>query len=172
MARACYLLTVFAALSAWAGAQNPAAPAPLTAEDKVRLMRANGTLVDTLVRDGLTLSRATNPEDRATQCRGAALSLLRAIEDAAKAEDAERVAELTGLYREVVRDGLLPTIAEAQVGVTPESPAGQRLRGLRLSTTNDLTGLKAAIPAGKIADNPRVRDALKSLDELTTTLNR
>lgn len=172
MARALYLLFAFTVLAAWAGAQPPAAPAALSAEDKLRLMRANGNLVESLVRDGLTLARATNAEDRAAQCRGAALSLLRAIEDAAKAEDAERVAELAGLYREVVRDGLLPTISEAQVGVTPESPSGRKLRDLRRATTNDVTALKAALPAGKVADSPRVRDAVRDLEALTAELNR
>lgn len=172
MARTLYLLTAFVLLSAWAGAQNPAAPAQLTAEDKLRLLKANGALIDHLVQDGLLLSKATTVEDRAERCRGAALSLLRAIEAAAKTEDAERVAELTGLFREVVRDGLVPTLEEGQLAVTPESPSGRKLRDLRGAAATDLNYLRAVIPAGKVADNPRVRDAVKNLDELTEALNR
>ena len=168
MARWVYLLTAFTVLAAWAGAQNPSAP--LSPQDKVRLLKANTDLIDNLVRDGVAMSGEGDPVQRASLCRGAARSLANAIEQAAKAENAERVAELTGLFRDVVRDGLVPTMNEAQASVPPQSKAAKQLAQLRKYTTDDVDGLKATIPAGKLADNPRVKDALKQLDELAAAL--
>ena len=66
MARWAYLLTAFVALAAWAGAQGPVPPAPLSAEDKLRLHRANSTLIDNLVNDGVAMSGVGDPVERAT----------------------------------------------------------------------------------------------------------
>src|SRR5688500_7209105 len=121
MARWVYLLTTFAVLAAWAGAQNTAPP--LSAEDKLRLLKANGTLLDNLVRDGVALSAADTPEDRAARCRSASLALANEIQKAATAEDAERVAELIVLFRDLVKDGLVPTITDGLNVVNPVSPA-------------------------------------------------
>lgn len=170
MARWVYMLVAFTALSAWAGAQNPAQPS-LSAEDKLRLLRANRTLVDNLVNDAVKLSAASDPATRAERCRDASVSLANAIKDAAAAENAERVAELTGLFGEVVRDGLVPTLDAAQQTVTPESPSGRKLREVRAAAAVDLINLKAAIPAsGKVGDNPRVKDALQQLDLIAPSL--
>jgi hypothetical protein len=168
MARWAYILTAFAALSAWAGAQNPAPP--LSAEDRLRLLDTNSALVENLVRDGIAMSAADKPEDRAARCRDASRSLANEIERAARAENAERVVELTGLFRQIVGDGLVPTLKDAQRIVPPQSPAAKQLAQLKVNANNDVAGLKAVIPAGKLADNPRVKDALKQLDELAEAL--
>lgn len=171
MARSLYLLTVFVALAAWAGAQGPAPSEPLSAEDKLRLHRSNSTLIGELVRDGVKMSRAGRPVDRAARCRDASQSLVNAIKDAAKAENAERVAELTNLYRELVREGLVPAMTEAKKNVTPESPDARTLNTVRELSANNVRDLKATLPTtGKLADSPRVKDALKQLDELTDAL--
>jgi hypothetical protein len=169
MVRWVYLLTAFAGLAAWAGAQNPAPP--MSPEDKLRLLKTNSTLIDNLVRDGVAMSAADTPEDRAARCRSAALALANEIQMAAAAGDAERVAELTVLFRDVVRDGLAPTIAEGLKAATPESPSARKLREVRGLATSDVNDLKTKIPAsGKLAENPRVKDSLKQLDELTESL--
>jgi hypothetical protein len=165
MARWLYLLGTFAALAAWAGAQNSAPP--LGAEDKLRLLKSNGALIDNLVNDGVAISNADAPVRRVESCRGASLSLVNAIRHAADADDAERVAELTGLFRDFVREGLAPTLKEAQRDVPPESPDGKRLRELGDIAARDLTDLRAAIgKSEKLNQNPRVKDAAKGLDEL------
>jgi hypothetical protein len=166
MARWLYLLTTFAVLAAWAGAQNPAPP--LSAEDKLRLLKANGTLIDNLVRDGVSLSAADTPEDRAARCRSTSLALANEIQKAATAEDAERVAELIVLFRDVVKDGLAPTIADGLKVVNPVSPAAAKLREVRGDAARDVTNVKSA--AGKWAENPRVKDVLKQLDEIADAL--
>ncbi len=169
MARWMFLLTAFVALAAWAGAQGPVAPAPLSAEDKLRLLRANHALIEDLVRDGVEMSKAAGkPVDRAAHCRLASRSLVNAIQEAARSEDAERVAELTGLYRTIVRDGLVPTLEEAKRGVTPNSPAAEALRLVRDNSVKDVADLKTALPP--VGNNQRVKDALKQLDELAEAL--
>jgi hypothetical protein len=170
MARWVYMLVAFTVLTAWAGAQNPAQPA-LSAKDRLHLLRANSALIDNLVSEGVKMSAASDPVQRAERCRGAARSLANSIEQAVKAEDAERVAELTGLFRELVHDGLVPTMNEARESVPPQSKAAEQLAQLRSHAANDVKDLKTAIPAsGKLSDNPRVKDALKQLDELAEVL--
>lgn len=165
MARWASIVAVLAALAAWAGAQGPPPAAPLTAADRLRLLKANGTLIDNLVDHGVELSRAGAVEERADQCRRAARALASAIQDAAARQEAERVAELTGLFREVVRDALLPTLDHGKQTVTPDSPAGRRLREVRSASARDVSDLRAALPAtGKVADNARVKEAVKELD--------
>jgi hypothetical protein len=171
MARWLYLLTAFAALAAWAGAQNPAPP--LSAEDKLRLLKANGLLIDQLVSKGVAMSAADTPEKRAEECRSSSQALAHAIEKAAAAEDAERVAELTVLFRDLVRDGLVPILNEGLKMVPPESPTAKKLREVRGWAGEDVTKVKAAIPASsKLADNARVKESLKQLDEVADLLNR
>jgi hypothetical protein len=113
------------------------------------------------------MSAADRTVDRAARCREASRALVNAIQQAAGDQDAERVAELTGLFRVVLADGLAPLLEDAGRGVTPESPEGRRLREVRDTAARDVTDLRASIPAtGKVGDSPRVRDALKQLDEL------
>jgi hypothetical protein len=171
MVRWGYTLFAFAALAAWAGAQGPTPAPPLSAEDKLRLLKANGPLIHNLVESGIQLSAAENAGQRVEKCRDAARLLAHAVRDAAAKEDAERVAELTALFREVVRDGFLPTYNDAIQKVTPGSPAAEELKKQREHAAGDVNGLKAAIPtSGKVGENARVRDELKQLEELSAQL--
>ena len=165
MARWAYILTTFFALAAWAGAQGPVPAPTLTPADQLRLLKANGTLIDNLVDHGVALSGKDRIEERAEQCRNAGKALANAIHDAAGKQDAERVAELTNLFSNVVRDGLLPTLEDGKRTVTPESPAGKKLREVRGTATDDVTALKATIPA-----TAKTKDSLKQLDELAEKL--
>ena len=165
MARCIYLLAAFTVLSAWAGAQNGAPP--LNAEDKLRLLKSNGTLIDSLVNEGVEMSRADTQVKRVEKCRNASRSLVNAIQHAAEANEAERVAELTGLFRTFTAEALLPTIADANQNVPPESPDGKKLRELRDLATRDLSDVKAAIGRSeKASADARVKETLKQLDEV------
>ena len=171
MFRWAYLLIAFVTLAAWAGAQGPVPAAPLSPEDKLRLLRSNGALVTELVDRGVAMSGTPEPDRRADECRRASLALVNAIRTAAAADEAERVAELTALFRVVVRDGLVPTINDGLTTVPPQSPAAAKLREVRRLAATDVTDLRSAVPAtGKVADSPRVKDALQQLDELSEAL--
>lgn len=170
MTRLPHALLAFVLLSAWAGAQNGAPPA-LTAEDKVRLFRENSALIESLVNDGVALSAAETPVKRAEHSRSAARALVNAIAQAASAEDADRVVELAGLFRTVARDAVVPALDDAKRVVTPESPDGKKLRELREQAARDVSDVKAAAPpASKWSASPRVKDALKALDEIANAL--
>jgi DNA primase len=170
MARWVYILFTLTTLCAWVGAQGPA-PATPSAADQLRLLKSNSVLIENLVDHGVSLSNANTPVQRAEHCRAAAKTLANAIQDAATKQEAERIAELTGLFREVVRDALVPTLRDAQTNIAPESPDAKRLRELRELANADLAVLKAAIPTtGKVAENARVKSALKQLEELTESL--
>jgi hypothetical protein len=172
MARWAYLLVAFTTLAAWAGAQTPAPPAPLAPEDKLRLLRANTSLIENLVRDGVALSAAHDSIQRASRCRDASLSLANAIGEAANAENAERVAVLTNLFRDVVRDGLVPTLTEARNSVPPQSPGAQQVRDLQSLASNDIIRIQSSIPSsGAMGDSPRIKDARKQLEDLAEALN-
>ncbi|MCI0703495.1 MAG: hypothetical protein L0241_20640 [Planctomycetia bacterium] len=166
------LRTLFASLASWVGDQAPSPPpAPLTADDRIRLLKANGQLIDNLVNQSIELSRAGDSENRAIACRKTAQLLAAAAEVAATKQEAERVAVLTRLFHKVVRDGLIPTLGDWKRGVPPESPSALRLAALRNEVPNDVINLKSAIPtSGAVGENPNVRDALAQLDELTDKL--
>jgi hypothetical protein len=171
MARWLYLLTAFAGLAAWAGAQNPAPP--LSAEDKLRLLKANSTLIENLVNDGVALSVANTPEDRAVRCHRTSLHLANEIERAAKANDKERVAELTGLFCDQVRDGLVPTINDGLRTVNPVSPAATKLREVRQLAGQDVARVQAAVPTvNTLTPNNRNETLIRRLDEVAGQLTQ
>lgn len=155
-----------------AGSSPPtaaAATSSLAAEDKIRLFEANGGLIASLVNAGIAMS---NPEssqaDRVKMCRDVSLALVNAIGPAADAQNAERVAELTSLFHNFVRDGFAPMLADAKRDFPPKSPEGMRVRELQGYAVEDLARLKADIGKNeKVRENQHVRDAVKQLDDLT-----
>lgn len=165
MFRALLLLTCFATLAAWAGAQGPVPP--LSAADKAKLFKANRTLVENLVNHGLDLSSAADPVKRAEECRKTAITLGNYVERAATDDkNPDRVVELTGLMCEVVRDGLAPLLDDAERTIPPESPQGKRVKELQSLAAADIDAVRNAVPAGKVGDNPKVKAALAALTDL------
>ena len=136
MVRSAYLLLFFLALSAWAGAQAPR-PA-LTADEQIRLHRANRILLADLVDRGIELGKANHPIDRAEECRKTARVLGVALQKAAENDDADRVAELGNHLELVIRDGLVPMLDDAKRNIHPMSPDAARLKVLRENAVGDL----------------------------------
>lgn len=170
MRRSLVTLVAVTALAAWAGAQGPAPALP--AADHLKLLRANRTLIDNLVDHGVQLAATDDPVQRADECRKTAQSLASALRRAADDQDPDRVAELAGLMAEVVRDGLTPTLDEAR-GVIPRGdPREKDLLRVATQATAGLDAVPAAIPAGKVADSPKVRDALAALAALRANLGK
>ena len=112
---------------------------------------------------GEAYAAADRPEDRAARCRSAALALANAIQQAAAAGDAERVVELTSLFCDLVRDGLVPTITDGLQVIPPESPSAKKLREVRGLAVGDVTKVKAVVPAGESA---------KQLDKVAEMLQK
>lgn len=165
MTRVGATLIVFLALAAWAGAQGPA-PA-LTAADRVKLFKLNRDLVKDLVGHGVSLAKADDPLRRAEECRQTAHTLRVAVQWAADAEDANRVAELGDHLQAIVRDGMLPNLKEAQRDAAPGSPAEDSLRSLRADIVGELDQLVNNLPTtGKVAESDQVRDLRQKLGNL------
>ena len=171
MRRSLVTLVAFTALAAWAGAQGPPPAQVLTAADQVKLFKTNRVLIENLVSHGVDLAEADDPIRRAEECRKTARSLANALRMAADAEDPSRVVELADLMGEVVRDGLTPNLDAARASLQPGDPREKQLRGVLDNATIDLD-FAGAIPAGKAAENPKVRDALAGLKDLRMKLGK
>ncbi len=166
MARLALLLTTFASLAAWAGAQGP--PPSLSAADRVNLFKANRTLLENLVNDGITLADADDPLKRAEGSRATSLTLSNYLKRAAtEDQNPQRVVELAELMHDVLRDGLAPNLEEAARIFPPDSPQAAQLADLRRKSTADLDTFAQALPtAGKVAENEVVKKALAQLFDL------
>lgn len=168
MARVPLLLIAFAALAGWAGAQG--GPAPLTAEERVKFFKSNRTLIENLVNDGVALADTGNTVDRAKACRVTARTLANSLKLAADDRNEHRVAELAELVGTVVRDGVLPNLDRAREEFPPGTPTFAKIVDVRDATAADLDFVRTAIPAGQVADHPKVKESLAALAELRAKL--
>lgn len=165
MARIALTLALFAALSAWAGAQTAN---PRNAAEDLRLLRKNATLLEELIDRSVGVGDATNTLERIEECRKATITLRVALRDAAEAPnaDADRVAELSGHLTTIVTDGLIYNLDEAQRTIPPGSPDFPRLRAARKQALDELTRAQQVFPAtGKLAESPQVIAAQRKLTE-------
>lgn len=168
MARAVLLLTTFAALAAWAGAQGTAPPSPA---DRVKNFKANRTLVDNLVSDGIALADAEDALARAVACRRTTAVLAEYVGGAAREQNADRVAELADLMGLVVRDGLIPNLDEADRTIPLHSkPLRDRLAATQRGAAGDINSVGAA--ADGVAGNARAKAALEALAALGARINK
>jgi hypothetical protein len=171
MRRSLVTLMTLLALAAWAGAQNPAAP--LAAEDQVKLFKSNRLLIEGLVTQSITLAGKDRPLDRADECRKTAAILAGSLGRAAEDQDPDRVLELAGLLKEVVREGLVPNLNQAQTEITAGDPQEARLKSVREGTSRDLDELPGKIPTeGKVATNQKVKEAIEAILALKAGLKK
>ncbi len=171
MRRALLIPLAFLALSAWAGAQGP--PTTLDAATQVKLFKSNRLLLEQLVDHGIGLANADGPIHRAEECRKTATTLANSLSRAAEDQDPERVVELAGLMGDVIRNGLVPNLNDAQNGLNPDSPGATQLAKVRANAGRDLDELPQRIPnEGKVADSQKVRDALAALQSLKASVGK
>jgi hypothetical protein len=171
--RVLLLLVSFAALAAWAGAQGP--PPPLSPADRAKLFKSDRALLDQLIDHGIEMANPNrdNDLDRAQECRKTAKTLANYLERAAKDEqDPDRVAEMTALLTELVRDGLAPNLTVARQTNPKGSPRHKEVVALGETAVKDLDDVKAAIPAGKVGDDEKVKAALAALAALRPQLEQ
>ena len=157
------------ALTAWAGAQAPQRAA-LTADEQLRLHRANRVLLADLVDRGIELGRANHPIDRAEECRKTARVLGVALQRAAENDDADRVSELGNHLELVIRDGLVPMLDDAKRTIHPMSPDAARLKLLQENAVGDLEWASAIPATGKLGANASVRELVGKLGGLREKL--
>lgn len=168
MTRTFFTLLVLATLATWAGAQNPGAAPAMVAEDQLRLLKANRSLIGALVSEGVEMAKASHSTAaRVEHGRRVSRSLVNAILQAAERGDAERAAVLTNLLHDFVRDGLSPLLQDAKTRIDPQSPEGQQLVAIHQQAGADLNELKTTLATGAIRDHHRVQESLKQLEALT-----
>ncbi|HSQ57576.1 MAG TPA: hypothetical protein VLM40_17775 [Gemmata sp.] len=161
MARVLLILTSFAVLAAWAGAQG--GPPPLSAADRVKLFKTDRALIDQLVNHGIDLSKADDRLKQAQECQATARTLAVYLRRAAEDEkDPDRVAEMAGLLTDMVRDGLAPNLKAARETYPATSPQGKQVVQLGESAMKDLEDW-AAIPAGTLGNSEKVKAAFEAL---------
>lgn len=164
MTRTALTLTLFAGLSLWASGQDRAPDF----HQQLKQLEANRLLLDQLIDHGLNLSSAEkggNSLARAEECRVAAATLVAALK-AVPGDDPERVAELCDHIAAVVRDGLVPNLAQAGKDIPPGSQEYKRLTEVSSGSSEDVAALVAAFPTGDRLDkSPKVADARTRLAE-------
>jgi hypothetical protein len=156
--RTALTLTLFAGLSLWASGQDRAPDF----HQQLKQLEANRLLLDQLIDHGLNLSSAEkggNSLAKAEECRLAAATLVAALK-AAPGDDPERVAELCDHIAAVVRDGLVPNLAQAGKDIPPGSQEYKRLTEVSSGSSEDVAALVAAFPTGDRLDkSSKVADA-------------
>jgi hypothetical protein len=169
MRRSLVTLVVFAALAAWAGAQG--SPPPLDAATQEKLFKSNKILLENLVDHGIKLAKAENSLERAKECRSTATTYANSLDYAATIEqDPDRVVELAGLMREVVQDGLLPNLNEAQREIRPGDPRYAEFLKVRENAARDLDNLARIPTDGKVGGSQEVKEAIAALLALKSSL--
>ncbi|HUR55371.1 MAG TPA: hypothetical protein VMZ71_14655 [Gemmataceae bacterium] len=162
-------LLVFAALSAWAGAQGPAAG--ITAAERLQMLRTNRMLIENMVDHGLDMAGADTPLKRAAECRRTARTLANAVRQAGDEQNAGRVAELCGHLDSVMRDALAPNLELATRDARPGSPDESELKKLRATALTDFDELRGALPAGgTVGGDAKVKEAFGKLESLRDLL--
>jgi hypothetical protein len=170
MPRLVITAAIFLALSAWAGAQGPAAPA-LTANDRLQLLRKDQVLIANLVDCGVGLGGEDHPVRRAELCQQTVHAMRNAFQTAAEDQDADRVAEFGAHLERLVRDGLVPILDEGKRTIPPNSQDAARLKVIQTDAALDLKGARDAVPpTGKVGENPVVREVCGKLDGLREKL--
>jgi hypothetical protein len=169
MPRVLFTLFVFATLSAWAGAQGPAAG--LSAAERLKMLRTNRMLIENMVDHGIDMANADTPLKRANECHRTARTLANAMQQAAVDQNADRVAELCGHVDAVLREALAPNLQQARRDLRPGSPDESEFKKLRESALRDFDGLRDAIPpTSKVAADAKVKEAFGKLESLRDML--
>jgi hypothetical protein len=163
--RTALTLVLLAGLSLWASAQDQ------TVAREIRQLNANRLLLDQLIDHGLRISDEKDGGDplvRADEYRQAAATLASALKAADQQKDldpAARVAELSDHVTALVRDGLVPSLDEANGSIPVGSKARDRLKDLSDRAAKELTDLGDSFPTGGKFDRSDVAEARRKLAE-------
>jgi hypothetical protein len=168
VARVLLVLSSFAVLAAWAGAQGE--PPALAPAQRAKLFATDRALLDQLVNHSIDLSKADNPLKQAQESQATARTLAVYLKRAANEEkDADRVAEMAGLLEEMVRDGLAPNLQTARRTYPLGTPGHAEVVKLGEAAAKDLDDWTAGF-AGDIGASAKVKEALEALAALKSKL--
>ncbi len=168
MRRILTLVSVIA-VSAWAGAQNPT---PLAAEH-LKQFQSNRELLEDLVGRSVELANANSPLDRARSCQKATTDLTRALNNAIRADDADRIVELCDYLATILDHGVTPALTDAQREMPAGSPGAADLATLLLNAKREAERAETAIPTtGKLGTAPQIQSARQLLSAAKSRLPR
>lgn len=160
-ARTLAVLLAGGLLAAWGAAQHPAGG---TAAERLQLLKDNRPLLEDVLAHGLNLGDKNSALDRAVESRETTTRLARELRSAVILGDADRIAEMSDLYKRVWAEAFAPNLLEARSYVRPHSERYKEMRKLHLDAAKDVAELAAGIPAtGPVGTLVRVQDARKQL---------
>lgn len=167
-ARTVAVLLAGGLLAAWGAAQHPAGG---TAAERLQLLKDNRDLLNDLLGHGLTLGDKNSALDRAVESRETTHRLARELRSAVILGDADRIAEMSDLYRRVWAEAFAPNLLEARSYVRPQSERYKEMRKLHLDAAKDVAALAAGIPAdGPVGALVRVKAAREQLEAAAADL--
>jgi len=158
-------VVVFAVGSAIVGAEGPPAGKRNWVE-QYDLYQRNKELVRELVDRSLELTTQADPLQRVETANWVARLLAKEIQEAAGRgeDDANRVVELGGHLRAVVRDGIIPNISQARAVIQPGSDGEKRLFRGRDATLDVIGSLEGVIAGdAPLAQLREVRETLQGI---------
>jgi hypothetical protein len=161
MIRHATVFLIFAVLAAFAGAQGER-PA-LTASQQQQLFQKNRGMIQTLVDSSLKISQSGDYIERSRSYRKVVMQFQKELDQAAGDTDASRIAELGKHLDTVLRQGLAPSLREANRSIPAGGTGRDDLIDIRDKTVADVSWLQN-IARNKWADTPEVRAVIDALE--------
>ena len=152
------------------GAQGPSKK--LTAAEQTKLFQRNRPMIQSLVDSSVNLSVNANDYLKRSKTYSEVLEKFHEeILNAAKQEDAGRVAELGKHLGAVIENGLTPNLQEASRQIPRNGTNWDKLKELQRQTTDTLESLQSATQK-KWPESPEVREMIQMLDKAKGTVNQ
>jgi hypothetical protein len=151
------------ALATWVGAQSGTKPSPA---EQAQLLHRNRELIAAAVENGLLLTAQHDPLDRAENCTDLARRLAGAVEQAARADEPSRAAELGQHLRLVVDSGVTANLTQARHLIAVGSAAEQKLIDRRDQAVRVIDDLLRHLTGTNANLDPVIADLRKGRDQL------
>lgn len=162
MIRSASIFLLVAGMTAVVGAQGPRSG--LTAAQQQELFQRNRSMIETLVDSTVEMSTHSGDHlQRAKTYKNVLVEFQRELGNAANSSDAGRIAELGSHLDTLMRQGMAPSMREAQRQIGPRGSGQQDLLELR-DRTVELVDWLQNNARNKWADTPEVRDMIQKLE--------
>ena len=168
MRRTFFILSAVAMLCAVSTAQP--GDAPLTAAERLAMLRANRVLIDDLVDDGLALAAQNRSLDATELAVGSSTRLAVALQRAIADGDADRMSELGDHLDAMIGEAVVPGLREAKSTIPPGSPDYVRYLAVHKKAFERLSPVAEEVPIdGKGWTVDRIR---RCRERLAATLSQ